>query len=150
MSDPVPAQVRLERIYLKDASWESPRSPGVFDDDWKPEVKVDLNTRSNRLDETRFEIVLTLTLKARLAEDVTAFVAEVQQAGVFHLEGVEGEPLRHILATFCPNTLFPYAREALDNLAMRGGFPPPTLAPVNFEVIYAEALRRQEASQTTH
>ncbi len=140
-------QVRLERIYLKDASWESPRSPGIFGEDWAPQVHADINTRSSRVDEGRFEIVLTLNLTARVAEDATAFIVEVQQAGLFNITGLEGEMLRRVLGTVCPTTLYPYAREAVDNLTLKGGFPALNVAPVNFEVLYAEAMRRQERGE---
>ena len=140
-------QVRLERIYLKDASWESPRSPGVFSEDWAPQIHADINTKSNRLDESRFESVLTLNLTAKTGEDTTAFIVEVQQAGLFNITGLEGEVLRRVLGTICPTTLYPYAREAVDNLTLKGGFPALNVAPVNFDVLYAEALRQQEKQE---
>ena len=149
MSEQPTAQVRLERIYLKDASWESPKSPGIFAENWTPEFQADINTKSNRVEETRFEVVLTVGLNARLGEDATAFIVEVQQAGLFNIEGVEGETLRKVLGTLCPTTLYPYAREAIDNLTLKGGFPALHLAPVNFEALYAEAVRQQE-QQTAH
>jgi preprotein translocase subunit SecB len=149
MSEQPTAQVRLERIYLKDASWESPKSPGIFAENWTPEVQADINTKSNRVEDTRFEVVLTIGLSAKLGEEATAFIVEVQQAGLFHIEGVEGETLRRVLGTLCPTTLYPYAREAVDNLTLKGGFPALHLAPVNFEALYAEAVRQQE-QQTAH
>jgi len=152
MSEQPTAQVRLERIYLKDASWESPKSPNIFSENWTPEVHADINTRSNRVDETRFEVVLTVGLKARLAEDRVAFIVEAQQAGLFAIEGLEEEALRRVLGTVCPTTLYPYAREAIDNLTLKGGFPALHLAPVNFDALYAEAVRqqREQAQQTAH
>ncbi len=138
------AQVRLERIYLKDASWESPRSPEVFTENFSPEVQADINTRSNRLDESNFEVVLTVTLRAKQEGGKTAFIVEVQQAGVFAVEDIEGEMLQRMLATLGPTTLFPYAREAIDNLTLKGGFPALHIAQVNFEALYVEALRKQQ------
>ncbi len=137
-------QVVLERMYLKDASWESPKSPDVFTETWQPEIQVDINTRSNRLEETRFEVVLTVTLRTKLESGKTAFIVEIQQAGLFVLEGLEDEVLRRVLGTVCPTTLFPYAREAVDNLVVKGGFPALQLAPVNFEALYAEAVKKQQ------
>ena len=137
-------QVVLERMYLKDASWESPKSPGVFTKTWRPEIQVDINTRSNRLEEARFEVVLTVTLRTKIESGKTAFIVEIQQAGLFVLEGLEGEVLHRVLGTVCPTTLFPYAREAVDNLVVKGGFPALQLAPVNFEALYAEALKKQQ------
>jgi preprotein translocase subunit SecB len=138
-------QVRLERLYLKDASFESPRTPAVFTESWKPEFQLDINTRSNGLPEDRFEVVLTATLRARTEGGNTAYIIEVQQAGVFQISGLESEPRQRVLGTLCPGTLFPYIRETVDSLAVRGGFPPVHLAPVNFEALYAEALRKQGA-----
>ncbi len=135
-------QIRLERLYLKDASFESPITPEVFREEWKPEVQVDINTRSTLQSENRHEVLLTLTLRAKL-DGKTAFIVEVQQAGVFLIEGLNAKMLQGVLATMCPNTLFPYIRENVDSLVVKGGFPPMHLAPVNFDALYAEALRKQ-------
>lgn len=144
------AQVRLERVYLKDASWESPRSPQVFTENFQPEVQADINTRSARIDDTHFEVVLTVTLRAKQEGGKTAFIVEVQQAGLFAVEEVEGETLQRVLATLGPTTLFPYAREAVDSLTLKGGFPALHLAQVNFDALYAEALRKQQDQEVTH
>lgn len=149
MNEQATAQVRLERIYLKDASWESPKSPQVFTEDWKPEIQADIATKSNRVDDQRFEVVLTVGLNAKLPDVKTAFIVEVQQAGLFSIEGVEGELLQRVLGTVCPSTLYPYAREVVDSLTIKGGFPALHLAPVNFDALYAEALR-QQSQKTVH
>lgn len=138
------AQVSLERVYLKDASWESPRSPLVFTENFQPEVQADINTRSTRLDDDRFEVILTVTLRAKQEGGKTAFIVEIQQAGVFAVEDLEGEMLQRMLATLGPTTLFPYAREAIDNLTLKGGFPALHIAQVNFDALYLEALRKQQ------
>lgn len=138
-------QLRLERLYLKDASFESPRSPAVFGETWKPDFKLDINTRTSRLGDQRYEVVLSATLEARTGDDQTAFIAEIQQAGVFQVAGLPEEGLQRVLGTLCPATLFPYIRETIDNLVVKGGFPAVHLAPVNFEALFAEALRRQSA-----
>jgi preprotein translocase subunit SecB len=146
-------QVRLERLYLKDASFESPRSPAVFTENWKPEMQLDINSRANTQESSRFEVVLTVTLRAKGEGGKTAFIIEVQQAGVFMIEGVEDEVMRRVLATVCPNTLFPYIRETVDSLAVRGGFPAVQLAPVNFDALYADALSKQNSApedEVTH
>ena len=137
-------QLAIERIYLRDASFESPRAPAIFDGTWNPQVQVDINTRSNRLDDVRHEVVLTLTLKARIEDDVTMIV-ELQQAGVFRLQGMDDEVRQQALAVTCPNILFPYAREAVDALVTKGAFPAVMLAPISFEALFAEARRRREA-----
>ncbi len=148
-----PGQLRLERIYLKDASFESPRSPAVFGEPWKPEFSLDVNTRTARLGEERFEVVLAATLKATGDENRTTYIAEIQQAGVFLVTGLTDERLQQVLATVCPATLFPYVRETVDNLVVKGGFPAVHLAPVNFDALFAEAVRRRQAeadSQPQH
>ena len=144
---PSGARIQVERIYLKDLSFESPQAPDVFRGEWKPDVQLDINTRANRLDGSRFEVVLTATLSARLdadGEPRTGRIVEVQQAGVVLVEGVEGPPLQQILAMAGPDILFPYVRETVDNIVVKGTFPPFMLAPVDFAALYREALRRHE------
>ncbi|ABC28221.1 protein-export chaperone SecB [Hahella sp. KA22] len=136
----------LQRIYLKDLSFESPNSPAVFQSEWKPQVNMDLNTENKKVSDNQWEVVLTLTITAKLA-DKTAFVIEVQQAGVFMIDGLSPQQLAQTLGAFCPNILFPYARETIDMLAVKGSFPALMLQPVNFDAIYAEAVKRQQAQQ---
>lgn len=110
-------------------------------------MNVDLNTRSGKVDEDNYEVVLTLTITAKLNEE-TAFLIELQQAGIFLVHGVEGEELRRVLATLCPNMLFPYAREAIDGVITKGTFPALMLAPVNFDALYLQAMQKaQEQAQ---
>ncbi|GAA6131406.1 protein-export chaperone SecB [Halopseudomonas sabulinigri] len=143
-------QFSLQRIYAKDISFESPKSPSVFQAQWNPQVNLDLNTRHTQLQEGMYEVVLTLNATVTNGEDETTFIAEVQQAGIFAINGLEEAALRHTLGAFCPNILFPYAREAIDNLVLRGSFPPLMLSPVNFDALYAQAEQRrtQEAAGT--
>jgi preprotein translocase subunit SecB len=109
---------------------------------------VDLNTKSSRLDEEgNHEVVLTLTITAKL-EEQTGFLVEVQQAGIFFVSGIEGEALRQLLSTVAPTMLFPYAREAIDSLVVRGGFPALMIAPVNFDALYRQAVAQQAADDT--
>ena len=141
-------QFATHRIYLKDLSFESPMSPKVFSSEWKPAMNVDLNTRSSLIDGDDYEVVLTITVTAKV-EDETVFLIEVQQAGVFLVKGVAGDDRRRLLSTVCPNMLFPYAREAIDSVATRGTFPAPMLAPVNFDALFQQALQRaREQAQT--
>ena len=118
----------------------------MFASEWKPQFQIELNTRANRLDDGRFEVVLTLTLEAK-SDESTLFVVELQQAGIFRLDTTDEEMRRQMLGVACPNVLFPYARETVDTLIVKGTFPPFMLAPVNFEVLYAEAKKRREAQQ---
>ena len=140
-------QFAMQRIYNKDISFESPSTPDIFRKQWQPKVNVDLNTKSDKVDEQgNFEVVLTITITAKV-EDDTAFLVEVQQAGIFMITGFEGEDLRRILGTAAPNILFPYARENIDSLCVKGGFPPVMLAPVNFDALYQQALNQAEQQQ---
>ena len=133
-------QFAMQRIYTKDLSFESPATPDIFRKQWQPAVNVDLNTKSNKVDDSdNYEVVLTVTITAKMDEE-TAFLVEVQQAGVFLISGFEGENLRRLLGTAAPNILFPYARENIDSLCVKGGFPALMLAPVNFEALYQQAV----------
>lgn len=144
-TDPGPAprapQLAIERVYVRDVSFESPKSPGIFGVEWKPEVHMDINTRSSALDAQRHEVVLTLTIEARVDGDA-AMIVELQQAGIFRLENMDAVLTEQVLATACPTALFPYARETVDALVTKGTFPPLMLAPMNFDALYAEAKRR--------
>lgn len=139
-------QFALQRIYLKDLSFESPIGAEVFSRQWKPQIKVDLNTKSDKAGDDLYEVVLSITITATL-DNETAFLIEVQQAGLFVVKGLEGEQLRQVLAIMCPNILFPYAREAIDSVASRGSFPALMLQPVNFEALYRQAVAQQEQQQ---
>lgn len=136
-------QFSLQRIYVKDLSFEAPKSPEIFRQEWTPSVGLDLNTRQKTLEGDFHEVVLTLSVTVKNGEEV-AFIAEVQQAGIFLIKGLDAASMSHTLGAFCPNILFPYAREALDSLVTRGSFPALMLAPVNFDALYAQELQRQQ------
>ena len=140
------AQFSIQRIYTKDVSFETPNSPAIFQKEWKPEVKLDLDTRSNKLDEGVYEVVLALTVTATIGEE-TAFLCEIQQAGIFAVGEMEEMQTAHMLGAFCPNVLFPYAREAVSNLVNRGTFPQLNLAPVNFDALFAQYMQQRAAQQ---
>ncbi|HLA30074.1 MAG TPA: protein-export chaperone SecB, partial [Pseudomonas sp.] len=116
--------------------------------EWTPSVAMDLNTRQKSLDGDFHEVVLTLSVTVKNGEE-TAFIAEVQQAGIFLIKGLDAASMSHTLGAFCPNILFPYARETLDSLVVRGSFPALMLAPVNFDALYAQELQRiqQQAAE---
>ena len=141
------AQFSIQRIYMKDVSFETPNSPTIFQKEWTPEVKLDMDTRSNKLDEGIFEVVLALTVTATIGEE-TAFLCEIQQAGIFALAELEELQMAHMLGAFCPNILFPYAREAVSDVVGKGSFPQLLMAPVNFDALFAEAQKRQQAQGT--
>ena len=145
MSENTQAQVQIERIYLKDASFESPSAPAVFAQSGKPGFQLDLHTQVATLGENRHEVVLSATVTAKVGEEV-AYIVEVQQAGVFVVQGAEGEALRALLSIAGANLLFPYLREGADALVIKGGFPALQLAPVNFEAMYLQAMQQQQAA----
>jgi preprotein translocase subunit SecB len=141
-------QFSLQRIYVRDLSFEAPKSPAIFRQEWTPSVSLDLNTRQKQLEGDFFEVVLTLSVEVKNGEEI-AFIAEVQQAGIFLIKGLDAASMSHTLGAFCPNILFPYARETIDSLVVRGSFPALMLAPVNFDALYAQELQRmQEAGET--
>jgi preprotein translocase subunit SecB len=140
------AQFHIQRIYTKDISFETPNSPEIFKKEWKPEVKLDLDTRNSKLEDNVFEVVLSLTVTTTVGEE-TAFLCEVQQAGIFTVAQMEESQLAHALGAFCPNILFPYAREAVSNLVNRGTFPQLNLAPVNFDALFAQYLQQRQSQQ---
>ncbi len=135
-------QFALQRIYIKDLSFEAPQGHAAFQKQWRPQVQLDLNTATKKLDDKNYEVVLTLTITAK-QEDEPAFLVEVQQAGIFGCDGFEPQQLHQVLNIMCPNILFPYARETVDTLVIKGSFPPLMVAPVNFEALYQQALAKQ-------
>lgn len=133
-------QFAINRIYIKDVSFESPNYHEQFAADWNPETNLDLTTNGRVLENNLYEVVISLTLTAKNNEQ-NAYLVEVQQAGIFTIDGFSEEELAHMLGTFCPNILFPYARETISELVTKGGFPHMYLAPVNFDAIYAQHLQ---------
>lgn len=138
--------VDIQRTYIKNLSFESPSAPGVFKHQFSPEIKVDLNVSNTALGDDLFEVVLSVTATAVKKEDVL-FLAEVDQAGIFQVKGFPEAQLDHILGAFCPTILFPYAREVVSDMVVRGTFPQLNLNPVNFEAIYAQQ-KQEKAKQT--
>ncbi len=133
----------VEKIYVKDVSFESPNSPTIFNENVQPDLQLNLNQKVQRLSENAFEVVLGVTLTCK-AGDKTAYVAEVEQAGVFGLIGLDPQAIDVLLGTQCPNILFPYVRSMVSDLIQAGGFPPFYLQPINFEGLYAETLRQRQ------
>ncbi|WP_137937080.1 protein-export chaperone SecB [Chitinivorax sp. B] len=142
---------QIEKIYVKDLSLEIPHAPQVFLDRNQPEIDMQLRTNSTKIDEGYFENVLTVTVTAK-AGDKTMFLAEASQAGIFQIRNVPEEDMSPILGIGCPNILFPYVRETISDMVNRAGFPPVILAPINFEVLYAQqqASNEQPAPAATH
>ncbi len=130
-------EFNIQRIYAKDISFEAPNIPEIFKIEWAPQVDLDLQTKSQKISDTIYEVVLHVTVTVKL-QDKVAFLIEIKQAGIFTLQGFDEEQLKHMLGSFCPNILFPYARELVSETICRGSFPPLYLAPINFEALYQE------------
>ncbi|WP_293268049.1 protein-export chaperone SecB [Neptunomonas sp.] len=142
---PTGPQFAIQRVYVKDASLETPNSPQIFTKKWQPEINLEMNTKTTPLSQEHFEVVLTLTVTVKNEED-TAFLVEVQQGGIFQVSGMNEQEVGHTLGAFCPNLLFPYARETVDTLVTKASFPPLMLAPVNFDALYAQQMQQQAAA----
>ncbi len=139
------AVLQIQRIYVKDVSFEAPNLPHIFNQEWKPNLKFDLSTQAKQLADDLYEVTLHISVETTLEDsgDV-AFICEVQQAGVFTISGLEDMQMAHCLTSQCPNMLFPYARELVSNLVNRGTFPALNLSPVNFDALFMQYLERQE------
>ena len=138
------AQFQLQKIYMKDVSYEVPNAPQVFQEDGQVEIKMNLAQKVDNLAEGIHEVVLTVTVTANLGEK-TAYLAEVQQAGIFAINGLNEQATHAVLNTLCPHTLFPYARRAITDLVADGGFPPLVLQPINFDQIYSQRMQEAQA-----
>ena len=141
----VEQQFIIERIYVKDISFESPNSPTVFTQDWEPDTNLNLNTVVNPLGEDHYEVELHVTVSVKGKDGKVAFLVEVVQAGAFLIKGYPQDQLNHLLASYCPSNLFPYAREVVSSLVSRGSFPEMHLSPINFDALYAQ--NQQQAQE---
>ncbi|EHL31205.1 protein-export chaperone SecB [Legionella drancourtii] len=142
-------QFMIQRVYVKDLSYETPNTPAVFQQQWEPELTLDLNTTSTQLEAGVYEVILTVTATVNNQKTV-AFLVEVKQAGIFTIQGAPDNQLDHLLNSFCPSILFPYAREAITSQVIRGSFPQLVLAPINFDALYMQQLaEKQKGAQTT-
>jgi preprotein translocase subunit SecB len=137
----------LQKIYLKDCSFESPQSPLIFSDnnDWTPEISMDLNSGSKPLADNVFEVELTVTVTSKF-KDKIVFLTEVKYAGIFTIANIEGDHLAGMLGSYCPNLLFPYIRETVSDLISKGGFPQLLLNPVNFDALFAQHQEKLKES----
>jgi len=142
-------RLSITKIYLKDSSFESPQSPAIFQQgDWKPQTNLNLRSTHTPIEGDHHEVVLTITVEAK-ENDKTTFLIELQQAGLFEIAGYEGEELQAIVGSFCPNILFPYARESIATLIQKGGFPEFVLQPINFDSLYMQSKQQQAEAAAT-
>lgn len=141
-----PFEMQIQRIYIKDVSFEAPNLPTIFHQEWKPQLGFELDTATLQVGEDTYEVVLHINVETTLEDsNDVAFICEVKQAGVFTIKGLEGIQLAHCLASKCPEVLYPYARELISSLVNRGTFPALNLSPVNFDALFMEYLERQQA-----
>ena len=131
MTEQTTQNFSIARVYTKDLSLESPKAPKVFEQQWNPKLGLEVDVTNEQLSETLYEVVLKLSVTVKTDDD-DAFLIEIQQAGVFVIDGFDEDTVEHVLGSMCPNILFPYARETIDSLAVKAKFPAPMLAPINF------------------
>ncbi|MEQ9210862.1 MAG: protein-export chaperone SecB [Pseudomonadales bacterium] len=136
----------IDRIYLKDVSLECPKGFEAFSNkSLKPRVEMDINNVQNKITDELYEVVLGLTVNVKDVEsDESIYLIEIEQAGTFRVVGLPEQDLRRVLSTMAPSTLFPYAREAIDDLVLKANFPPLRLSPVNFDMLFSQALQKQQ------
>lgn len=138
----------MEKIYVKDISLEIPHAPQIFLDRENPQIDVQLHTQAGTVEEGVFEVAITATVTAKVGEKVM-FLIEAVQAGIFQVRNAPQEELEPVLAVVCPNILFPYLREVVSDISVRGGFAPVLLNPVNFEVLYHQQKQQAQSAATT-
>ncbi|VAW33490.1 Protein-export protein SecB (maintains pre-export unfolded state) [hydrothermal vent metagenome] len=138
----------LQKLYVKDVSFETPNAPDIFNEKGQPEIKMNLNQKVKQIAEGTYEIVLAVTVTCKILEK-TAYLVEVHQAGIFSLKNFEEKVLHLTLGSYCPNVLFPYARQMVSDLVMNGGFQPLLLQPVNFDQLYAQQMQQAQAQAET-
>ncbi|MCR9192089.1 MAG: protein-export chaperone SecB [Gammaproteobacteria bacterium] len=138
-------QFVIQRVYIKSSSFETKDVPGIFQQKWEPELNLDINTDHIELDKDIYEVTLSVTATVKNVKE-TAFLVEVEQAGIFSIQGPTAEQLGHILGSFCPSILFPYVRETISSIVTKGSFPPLVLSPINFDALY---MQKQQAQTQT-
>lgn len=143
--DEVEKRIIISKVYLKDFSFESPQAPGIFrSTEWKPQTNLNLRSAHHEIEGDLHEVVLTITVDAKDG-DTTLFLVEIQQSGMFEIAGYNKDEFNAIIGSFCPNILFPYARESIAGVIQKGGFPEFVLQPINFDALYMQS--RQQAAQ---
>lgn len=142
-------ELSIQRVYMKDVSFETPNSPDIFTGEWKPNMDLNLGTESKKLGDNVYEVVLKVTVTVK-SEEKTAFLAEVHQAGIFTIKGIAENQLAPVFAITCANILFPYVREAVSDLVNKGSFPQLVLSPINFEALFAQQIQQQKEKAAQH
>ena len=136
-------QLALQKIYIKDLSFESPRAPEIFSSNTSPQTRLNIKSSANKVATDTQEVVLALTVEA-IDEDKALFIVEIEQAGLFQIKGYTDEEMHMLIGSYCPGALYPFAREAISDVISRGGFPQLLLQPINFDALYAQAAKDQD------
>lgn len=143
----------IQKIFIKDISFESPNSPDIFREKWQPKTDIHMTAQNVKISDELYEVTLNVTVTSS-QNDRTAFLVEIKQSGVFLINNFPDDQLNHLLGSYCPHTLFPFAREAVSDIVTKGGFPPLLLSPVNFDALYQQQLAKlqeqQAATDTKH
>jgi preprotein translocase subunit SecB len=147
------ARFVIQKIYTQDVSFEAPNTPEIFREEWRPKLDLQLGNEYTRVDDDNHQVVLSVTVTAKVG-DKTAFLVEVKQAGIFTLTGYTNDEMGPLLGSYCPATLFPFVREVVSDLVLKGGFPQLVLSPVNFDAMYMhqkeQAQKQAQEAQAKH
>lgn len=147
--DSAQMELKIQRIYTKDISFETPNSPAIFTGEWKPNMDLNLGSETKKLADDVYELVLKVTVTVKV-EETTAFLAEVHQAGIFTVKGLAEDQLAPVFGITCPNVLFPYVREVISDLVTKGSFPQLVLSPINFEALFAQQVQQNQQKDAQH
>ena len=141
-------QFDIQKIFVRDMSFESPQAPAIFTEQWQPSTDVNLSSRFDELADDHYQVDLKVQITAK-QNDKVSFLIEVVQSGIFLIKGFEKKQQEQLLNSYCPNTLFPFLREVISESVTKGGFPPLVLAPVNFDALYAQKLAQDASGSST-
>jgi preprotein translocase subunit SecB len=147
MADQQSKQLVLQKIYLKDLSFESPKAPAIFNTQVTPQTQLNMRSSAREVAANTQEVTLTLTVEAK-DNDSTLFLVEVAQSGIFTLQGYSDQERSMLIGSYCPATLYPYAREAISDIVVKGGFPQLLLQPINFDALYMQAMQQRQQGET--
>ena len=139
-------QFAIQKLYIKDVSFESPNTPTVFTQEWEPDVDLTLTTHTAKAPQDLYEVSVTVTVTVKNEGEI-AYLTEATQVGVFGVKGFPKEEIGPLLGSFCPSVVFPYLREVISDLVIKGGFPPLLLSPVNFDALYAQHMQKNDISK---
>lgn len=143
----------IQKIFVKDVSFESPHAPEIFREKWQPKTDIQMTAQNTKISDELYEVTLNVTVTSS-QNDRTAFLIEIKQSGVFLIQNIPENQIGHLIGSYCPHTLFPFAREAISDIVTKGGFPPLLLSPVNFDALYQQQLAKlkeqQDSTDTKH